>query len=263
MNIIVLNSGSNGNAVYVESPVSGAAVLLDCGISCRQIELRLARHDRTPSGIHGIFITHEHADHVRGLPVMTKRNHIPTFLTDATWRRMHRNKPRFRHEFMGNTGTVRVADIEVRAIPKSHDAADPVSFLVTIQDVRFLYATDLGAYGSELTTIFADVDVALIESNYDEDMLTAGPYPPHLKHRIRSAHGHLSNLKAMELIGSHCNGRLRTLILGHLSANNNTPEVVLREFETAFASRSDLPPHVVVASRYDVGELISIQSSLS
>jgi phosphoribosyl 1,2-cyclic phosphodiesterase len=263
MNIIVLNSGSNGNAVYVESPASGAGVLLDCGISCRQIELRLGRHDRTPAGICGIFITHEHADHVRGLPVMTKRNPIPTFLTEATWRRMHRNRPRFRHEFMANTGTVRVSDIEIQAIPKSHDAADPVSFLVTIQDTRFLYATDLGAYGGELTTVLAGVDVAMIESNYDEDMLLAGPYPPHLKHRIRSAHGHLSNRKTMELIGMHCNGRLQMLILGHLSANNNTPELVLREFETAFAGRSDTPPHVVVASRYDVGELISIQSSLS
>ena len=133
MNIIVLNSGSNGNAVYVESRQSGAAVLLDCGISRRQIELRLSAHGRNLNNVKGIFITHEHADHVRGLPVTTKMYRTPTYLTEETYRRMWRNKPYKGHRFMRNSVAVNVEDIQVRAYPKAHDAADPVFFVVSLR----------------------------------------------------------------------------------------------------------------------------------
>lgn len=258
MNVIVLNSGSNGNAVYVESPASGSAVLLDCGISRRQIELRLKVHGRHPQNLCAVFITHEHGDHVRGLPVLTKLYHVPTYITEPTFRRMHRNRPWRGHRFMGNTGTVTVEDITVQAFPKSHDASDPVYFIVSIGDRRFLYATDLGEHDDSVAAALADVDAALIESNYDEGMLETGPYPEYLKARIRAAHGHLSNLQAVDLLRRHANGRLRTLILGHLSENNNTPEIVQREMDLLFEARGDFRPRVVIASRYTVGEVLVV-----
>ncbi len=258
MNIIVLNSGSNGNAVYVESQRSGAAVLLDCGISRRQIEQRLKLHGRSLHSVRGIFVTHEHTDHVRGLPVTTKLYRVPTFLTEATWRGMWRSRPHKGHRFIGRGETVRVEDITVQAFAKSHDAADPVFFLVQIGERRFLYVTDLGVGNEDVARLLGEVDAALLESNYDEYMLEHGPYPQYLKERIRAPHGHLSNIQAMELVEQCCNGRLRTLILGHLSENNNTPEVVLREVEAVLARREGFRPRVVIASRHDVGEVLSI-----
>ncbi|PLX32271.1 MAG: MBL fold metallo-hydrolase [Ignavibacteria bacterium] len=258
MNIIVLNSGSNGNAVYVESPHTGAAVLLDCGISRRQIELRLKVHGRHLQSVRGIFVTHEHGDHVRGVPVTTKLYRIPTYLTEATFRGMWRNKPHKGHRFMGNTEAVTIEDIEVRAYPKSHDAADPVFFVVTIDGRRFLYATDLGMHDATVAGLLGEVDAALVESNYDEHMLETGSYPQYLKDRIRSEHGHLSNHQAMSLIREHANGRLRMLILGHLSENNNTPEIVQREADALFDGIRGSTPRVVVASRYEVGDVLTL-----
>ncbi|MBE0643717.1 MAG: MBL fold metallo-hydrolase [Bacteroidetes bacterium] len=258
MNIIVLNSGSNGNAVYVESPRSGAAVLLDCGISRRQIEVRLKVHGRYLQNVRGLFITHEHADHVRGVPVTAKMYRMPTFLTEATWRGLRMNRPHKGHRFIRSGETVKVEDISVQAFPKSHDAQDPVFFLVTIGELRFLYVTDLGVHNDEVARLLGEVDAALLESNYDEHMLNTGPYPEHLKERIRAPHGHLSNLQAMELIERHCNGRLHTLIFGHLSENNNTPEIVQREIDAVLARRPDFRPRIVIASRYEVGEVLSV-----
>lgn len=258
MNIIVLNSGSNGNAVYVESPRSGAAVLLDCGISRRQIEQRLKVHGRALGNVCAVFVTHEHADHVRGLPVTTKLYRIPTFLTESTWRQLRKFRPHKGHRFMRPATSVTVEDITVEAWAKSHDAADPVFFVVRIAALRFLYATDLGICDDEVRRVIGEVDAALIEANYDEEMLENGPYPEHLKERIRASYGHLSNLQAMELIERHGNGRLRTLILGHLSENNNTPEVVQREIDAVLARREGFRPRVVIASRYAVGEVLTI-----
>jgi phosphoribosyl 1,2-cyclic phosphodiesterase len=259
MNIIVLNSGSNGNAVYVESPHSGAAVLLDCGISRRQIELRLKVHGRYLQNVKGIFITHEHGDHVRGLPVTTKMYRVPSYLTEETYRRMWRHKPYKGHRFIQNSEAVTVEDIEVRAYPKSHDAADPVYFKVSIAEKHFLYVTDLGEHDDSVARHLGEVDAALIESNYDEHMLDTGPYPQHLKNRIRSGHGHLSNNQAMALIHKHANGSLQTIILGHLSETNNTPEIVQADIEAVLLQRSDFHPRVVVASRYNVGEVLSLK----
>jgi phosphoribosyl 1,2-cyclic phosphodiesterase len=258
MNIIVLNSGSNGNAVYVESARSGAAVLLDCGISRRQIELRLKVHGRHPQNLRAVFITHEHADHVRGLPVLTKLYPLSTYLTEPTFRRMYRNRPHKGHRFMENSATVTVEDLTVQAFPKSHDASDPVFFVVTTGEKRFLYVTDLGVHDDAVAGMLSEVDAALVESNYDEDMLETGPYPPDLKDRIRADYGHLSNLQAVDLLRRHANGRLRALILGHLSENNNTPEIVRREIDLLLAERPDFHPAVHIASRYTVGDVISV-----
>jgi phosphoribosyl 1,2-cyclic phosphodiesterase len=106
--------------------------------------------------------------------------------------------------------------------------------------------------------LLGEVDAVLLESNYDDYMLEYGPYPRHLKDRIRAPHGHLSNQQAMELVEHHCNGRMHTLILGHLSENNNAPEVVMREIESVLGRRTAFRPRVVIASRHEVGEVLTI-----
>ena len=171
---------------------------------------------------------------------------------------MHRNKPYKGHRFISCGEEVAVEDITVQAFPKRHDAADPVYFQVRIGEKTFLYVTDLGEEASDVGKLLASVDAAMIERNYDEDMLENGSDPPYLKARIRAAHGHLSNVQTMDLLRRYANGNLHTLILGHLSENNNEPRCVQREVDSLLSEREDLHPRVVIASRHRVGDILSI-----
>ena len=151
-----------------------------------------------------------------------------------------------------------VGDLRVRAFPKSHDACDPVCFEVEAAGRRFLYVTDLGVPSPELIAALPEAHGVMLESNYDEDMLRNGGYPEHLQARIRSNYGHLSNAQAMALLREHTNGALRTLVLGHLSENNNTPDIVRREVDALLRERSTFRPLVHIASRHDVSEVLHV-----
>lgn len=258
MNIIVLNSGSNGNAVYVESRETGAAVLLDCGISRKQIEARLKVHGRFPENIRGIFVTHEHRDHTRGIAMMQKLHRIPVYMTEPTWKHMYDRDRLESFAALRHHESIRIADVTVETFPKSHDAADPVFFIVRVGARSMLYATDLGTHDELLIAFMRSVDVVFLESNYDPHMLWTGSYPEDLKTRIDSRVGHLSNAQAMELIETHCDGNVHTIILGHLSENNNRPDVVRRAFEGVLARRPLFRPRVHIASRDDVSDVIEI-----
>jgi phosphoribosyl 1,2-cyclic phosphodiesterase len=258
MRIIVLNSGSNGNAVYVESAATGTGVLLDCGLTRKQIETRLKVHGRYPSNIRAIFVTHEHADHIRGVPGLTRVYHMPVHLTEQTYRNYWRKDMVKGHRFMAIGEPVAIGDVTVEAYPKSHDAADAVFFVVRAGGKSFLYVTDLGVHNEQLTAMMPDADGMLLESNYDADMLRNGSYPEFLKQRIMSDIGHLSNKDARRLLEKHADGRLRLLILGHLSEHNNTPELVAAEMDALLDRKEGFRPLVHIASRHDVSEVFEL-----
>lgn len=258
LNIIVLNSGSNGNAVYVESHKSGTAVLLDCGISRTKIESRLKVHGRYLNSVKAVFITHEHRDHIHGLDVVSKIYRPKIYLTERTYKNIRNRRSVSEFHFLTHIDTVHINDLTVDVFPKNHDAADPIFLQVTSGKKRFLYATDLGTHNEHLLRLLPHADAIMMESNYDHEMLINGGYPEVLKQRILSDNGHLSNAHAMGLIERHCDGKLQTLILGHLSENNNNPEIVRQEVEALVARKKNFTPKIHIASRHDVSEVMEI-----
>lgn len=259
MEICVLASGSNGNAVYIESVQTGTSILIDCGISRRRIVNRLAEKGKTLKNVSAIFVTHEHVDHTCGLNVTCKLFKIPLFLTEGTYQGLKDKRYLSQIHFIKRDATTRIGDLLVEAIPKLHDALEPIAFTVSSNGKKFLCATDFGEPNGEIETLIGQSDAILLEANYDEEMLEHGPYPYFLRKRIKSLYGHMSNFHSANLILKYASPRLSYLILGHLSENNNCPEIVRQEIENVLSQREDLKPTVHIASRYEASELIQLR----
>lgn len=238
--IASLNSGSNGNCYYIGN--DREAVLIDAGISCRETERRMQRLGLGMDKVKAIFVSHEHIDHIRGIPVLAKKYRLPVYITGTT----------LLHSGLSIAGIpfkalepVAVGGLQVTAFTKHHDAADPHSFLVTCNDVRVGIFTDIGSPCDQLAHHFRQCHAAFLEANYDTDMLENGRYPIYLKNRIRGGKGHLSNLQALELLTTCRPEGLQLLLLAHLSRDNNAPELV-QELFTRHANGVE----IVVASRF-------------
>lgn len=241
--ITSLNSGSNGNCYYVGN--AEEAIIVDAGLSCRETEKRMKRLELDIAKVKAIFISHEHADHVFGLPVLTKKYPIPVYITDRT--RMHSGlnlQPHLVHAF-NSYDPVEIGSITVHAFPKHHDAADPHSFIVSSNSVKVGIFTDIGNACNNVTDSFSQCNAVFLESNYDEAMLMNGRYPYHLKQRIRGGKGHLSNNQAFELFTGCRSPFMSHLLLSHLSRENNTHEIVNEIFQPHSKNTT-----IVIASRY-------------
>jgi phosphoribosyl 1,2-cyclic phosphodiesterase len=242
--ITSLNSGSNGNCYYIGN--STEAVLVDAGISCREIEKRMTRLGLNIQKIKAIFISHEHSDHICGLRTLVKRYKIPVYITAGTLSACRFTlEPQLVKSFSSDE-TVNVGSLTITAFKKHHDAHDPYSFTISCNNVHVGVFTDIGTPCSQLTKHFKQCHAAFLEANYDEEMLDKGDYPYHLKRRIRGGNGHLSNKQALEIFTSHRAPHLTHLLLAHLSKNNNCPQLV-KELFTQHANGVE----VVVASRYE------------
>ena len=246
-----LNSGSNGNAYYVGNDRD--AVLIDAGLSCRETERRMKRSGLELSRLRGIFISHEHSDHIRGVEVLSRRHRLPVHITTATQAggRLSIEEP-LRRPFAAYE-PVAAGSLIVTPFPKQHDASEPHSFLVTDGSVTVGVFTDIGTGCEHVVRNFSRCDAAFLECNYDDHLLETGPYPLHLKRRIRSDRGHLSNSQALELFRNH-GSRMRCLLLAHLSQENNDPLIV----ESVFAPHAGRTK-VAVASRYRESEVYRIE----
>ncbi|HNR32138.1 MAG TPA: MBL fold metallo-hydrolase [Candidatus Hydrogenedentes bacterium] len=221
----LLGSGSGGNAVLVMSP--RAKILIDCGLSHRQLRLRTEAVGASLDGLDGVFITHEHGDHVGGLRVLTRQSGVPVYLTAGTHGRLPApllGIPNAVHIEAGDT--VSVGDLEVASYSVSHDAADPVNYVVRWNGAQLGLATDLGHVSHVVRRSLAGSHAVVLESNYCPRRLLAGDYPPQVRQRIRSRIGHLSNQDMCSLLADLIHDQLSTVVLVHLSENNNAPEIV-------------------------------------
>ncbi|KAA3437700.1 MBL fold metallo-hydrolase [Rufibacter hautae] len=242
--ITSLASGSNGNCYYIGNEQE--AVLVDAGISCRETEGRMKRLGLSMEKIKAIFISHEHSDHIKGLPVLAKKYQIPVYITPATLQNLRFGLDyRLVNSFQAYEG-VQIGDLTVTGFPKFHDAADPHSFIISGNGINVGVFTDIGTPCDHVIRQFQLCHAAFLESNYDEQMLERGRYPYHLKARIRGNHGHLSNRQALNLFTGYKPEYMSHVLLGHLSKDNNCPKLV-KELFTTHAEGT----HVVVASRYE------------
>jgi phosphoribosyl 1,2-cyclic phosphodiesterase len=242
--ITSLNSGSNGNCYYIGNREE--AILVDAGLSCRETEKRMSRLGLDIHTIKAIFISHEHADHIFGLPVLSKKYQLPVYITERT--RLYsglRLQPHLVHAF-SSFDPVEIGRIIVHAFPKHHDAADPHSFIVSTNGVKIGIFTDIGNACNNVVDSFSQCNAVFLESNYDEAMLMNGRYPYHLKQRIRGGKGHLSNKQAFDLFTNCRSPFMSHLLLSHLSRENNTHEIVERLF-TPRAEKTE----IIIASRYN------------
>lgn len=242
LHITSLNSGSNGNCYYLAN--EDDAILVDVGLNCREMEKRLARLGLSMNKVRAIFISHEHSDHISGLPVIARKYQIPVYITPGT---MLGGKLMLQKELVRSFNAhqcIQIGELIITAFPKLHDASEPHSFIVSCRKVTVGVFTDIGTPCDNLIRYFKRCHAAFLEANYDDDMLDRGSYPFFLKNRIRGNRGHLSNKQALELFTSCKPAFMSHLLLSHLSKDNNCPDLVRDLFK-----RSAGNTEIVVASR--------------
>lgn len=226
MEVIVLASGSSGNAALVRS--GSTQVLVDAGLSCRQLCLRLAAVGvPNPSVLDGIVLTHEHGDHMSAVRLMTKKFDVPVYANRNTAAAMSMDgrAADLAWRFFSTGAEFSVGGLMIESFAVPHDASEPVGFCVRNTAEAFGFLTDLGHTTAALAERLREVSGLLIEANYDDALLAADLKRPwSIKQRIQSRHGHLSNDEAARFVSQLAGGRLRNVIVGHLSRDCNSPE---------------------------------------
>jgi phosphoribosyl 1,2-cyclic phosphodiesterase len=232
-----LASSSRGNVVYVAG--GSTALLIDCGISYRRVRLALEGLGVDAASLRGVVVTHEHTDHISGLMVLLKRLRLPLYATEPTLRYLcaHDLIPRDA-KIIPLYENVCIGDIEVSSFNTPHDAAHSIGLRLSMPDGRRVgICTDLGHVTDAVSESLNGCDLVMLESNYDPGMLFCGSYPYRLKQRIKGEHGHLSNADcADELVRLAARGTTR-FVLGHLSENNNIPQLAAQTAKAAFEMR--------------------------
>ncbi len=227
--ICALASGSNGNCYYIGN--NNEAILVDAGLSFKQILLRMKDKILDPAKVKALFITHEHGDHIRGARVMGKKLDIPVYMTHGTFKAAFRTWQPISYIPVQDNDPVRVGSLTIFPVLKSHDASEPTSFRIEHEGISIGVFTDIGEPCENVKYHLGQCHALFLETNYDQQMLKEGPYPYHLKARIESTVGHLSNKQAFELASEHAHPELQCIFLSHLSAENNRPELALNAFK--------------------------------
>lgn len=243
MRLCSIASGSSGNCIYVGSKETH--LLVDTGISKRKIDEGLAELELKGEEINGILITHEHSDHIQGLGVFSRKYGIPIYATKGTLRGIQDYKclgkmPEGLYHEVAIDQKFRIGDLEVKPFAISHDANQPSGFRIENQDKAVAVATDLGIYDDYIIENLKSLDAVLLEANHDVHMLEVGPYPYYLKQRVLGSRGHLSNELTGRLLCNILHDKLKYIVLGHLSKENNYEELA-RETVKLEVTMGDTP----------------------
>lgn len=243
LSLTPLFSGSSGNAILVRS--NNTKILIDAGVSGKRLEEAFASIGETIDDVKGILLTHEHSDHIKGAGILSRKHKIPIYATDLTWQACA-NK-------LGNiaSGLEKVIsktdfyidDLLVEPYEIPHDAADPVGYCVSRGTRKVGVATDLGHFSKDVEFRLHSCDLVLLEANHDAEMLSVGRYPYNLKRRIKSRHGHLSNDEAATAAVKLAAAGVSSILLGHLSKENNIEQLAYRTVTDALIKKGITPGH--------------------
>jgi phosphoribosyl 1,2-cyclic phosphodiesterase len=260
MRFCVLGSGSKGNSTLVMGGRGG--VLIDAGFSCKEIERRLAAIGIKPQELSAIMVSHEHSDHIRGVGVLSRKFKLPVFSTSLTreaagaaLEKLHR------HEVFASGTSFEVEDLTIHPFSVSHDAADPVGFVLQDSQSRLGYCADTGIVSRLMEHRLSLCQALIFECNHDPQLLKNGPYPESLKQRVRSKSGHLANGQALVFLKKIAEeGCLTHVVLAHISETNNHPEKIQQAIEEHFnpENQAIAGPRFLLARQDEIGELIEL-----
>lgn len=221
-----LFSGSSGNAILISS--GRTKILVDAGVSCKRIEEALKSIGEEAANLNGILITHEHTDHIAGAGVLSRKHGIPVYATEPTWLSMSKLDIQTRLTRIISKNDFYIDDLLIEPFELPHDAADPVGYCVSCGLSKAAVATDLGYFPKAMEDKLKYCNLVVLESNHDVHMLAAGRYPYMLKQRIKSRSGHLSNDDAAEAAVKLACAGVTSILLGHLSKENNSEQLAFR-----------------------------------
>ena len=249
-----MQSGSNGNCLYVEA--GGVRLLIDAGISGISAERRLATHGRDIRDVDALLISHDHTDHISHAGIFQRKYGMPVHVTKRTLAAAEQRKKLGRLHtvcYFRPGGSLNFGGVRVETVPTAHDATEGVGFIIDDGSKRLGILTDLGHVFEGLSDTVSTLDALFIESNYDPRMLAQGPYPAYLKDRISGSSGHISNSECARLICDHGRG-LRWACLGHLSEQNNHPDIAMATHREIVGNRT----RVHLASRHSASDVFSV-----
>lgn len=231
MRFASLGSGSRGNATVIQA--GDDCVLMDCGFTIKETEKRLALLGLAPADIDAIVVTHEHSDHLKGVPAFARKYNLPVYMTPGTYHARDLGRlPEL--VLIENYQAFNVGELGIEPVAVPHDAREPAQFIFSYRHWRLGVLTDLGNVSAHVERSYQDCDALLLEANHDSMMLAMGPYPPSLKDRVGGPWGHLNNQQALRFVKSINLDRLRQLVLAHISEKNNAMSKVkgvFQEFE--------------------------------
>lgn len=263
MRLCSIASGSSGNCIYVGSEATH--LLVDTGISGKKVEEGLKSLELNGRDIDGILITHEHSDHISGLGVVSRKYGIPIYATKGTLQAIASTKngpdPELFREIKEDTRFT-IKDLTVYPMHISHDAAQPVAYKFGFGDKRIAICTDIGVFNEYTIECLKGMDALLLEANHDVNMLQVGPYPYYLKQRILGDRGHLSNENAGRLLNKILTDKTKTIMLGHLSKENNHPDLAFEavRMEITMGSCPYMAEdfNIMVANRSEPSKIIEV-----
>ena len=243
-----LYSGSSGNSTFIES--DNTKILIDAGVSCQKISKALASIDVELDEINAILITHEHIDHTKGLTTISKKFNTPIYATPKTWSQMESLNVNSSCKYLFNAGsTFSIGDLQIHSFSIPHDAIDPCAFCILADGKKITVATDIGHVDDTIYNKLVGSDILLLESNYEPNTLMNGNYPYFLKKRIAGDFGHLSNESASKVVKRlYDDTGISNIILGHLSKENNFPELAYQTVVNEFGKMPE-KLNLTVASR--------------
>ena len=265
MRMVSIASGSSGNCIYIGSDKTH--ILVDAGISNKRIQQGLNDIGLKGGDVDGILITHEHSDHIKGLGVLARKYQVPIYATRETLDELRSKSSlgdydrELLHPVCPDVDFV-VGDLTVKPFSIDHDAANPVAYRVQCGERSVAVATDMGHYDQYIIDHLRDLDALLLESNHDVRMLESGPYPYYLKRRILGDHGHLSNENAGRLLNCILHDRMKKILLGHLSKENNYAELayetVRLEIDEGDCPYGAADFSITVAGRDQMSEIVNL-----